>query len=78
MTDDPANAAFYFVINVAAHGYVIQYENQGVSLEFVDKGKAIVVSLNKKITQALASPAEAGLRLLGEVTADYQFNVPEF
>ena len=25
MTDNPANAAFYFVIGVAAHGYVIQY-----------------------------------------------------
>ena len=76
MTDDPANVAFYFVIGVAARGYVVQYKDQGVSLEFADKAKAIVVSFNKKITQALASPAEAGLWLLGEVTAEYQFNVP--
>ena len=78
MTDNPANAAFYFVIGVAAHGYVIQYEDQGVSPEFADKAKAIVVNFNKKIVQALASPPEVGLRLLGEVTADYQFNVSEF
>ena len=48
MTDSPANVAFYFVIGVVAHGYVVQYENEGVSPEFADKAKAIVVSFNKK------------------------------
>jgi hypothetical protein len=78
MTQDPAHAAFYFVIGVAAHGYVMQYEDQGVSPEFADKAKATVVDFNKKISQALAAPPDVGLRLLGEVTSDYQFNVREF
>lgn len=78
MAEDPARAAFYFVIGVAAHGYVLQYEDQGVSPEAADKAKAIVVGFNKKIAQALASPPDAGLRLLGEVTSDYQFNVHDF
>lgn len=78
MTQEPANAAFFFVIGVAAHGYVLQYEDQGVSPEFADKAKAILVGFNKKIAQALASAPDVGLRLLGEVTADYQFNVHEF
>ena len=78
MTQDPANAAFFFVIGVAAHGYVLQYEDQGVSPEFADQAKAIVVAFNHKIAQALVSPADVGLRLLGEVTADYQFKVHEF
>ena len=78
MTQEPGNAAFYFVIGVAAHGYVQRYEDQGVTPDFADKAKAVVVALNRKITQALtASPAE-GLRLLGEVSFDYQFKVHDF
>lgn len=78
MTEDPANAAFYFVIGVAGHGYVMQYEDQGVSPESADKAKAIVVGFNKKIEQALASTPDVGLRILGEVTSDYQLNVHDF
>ena len=78
MTEDPANAAFYFVIGVAGHGYVVRYEDQGVSPEAADKAKAIVVGFNKKVAQALASPPAIGLQLLGEVTSDYQFNVHDF
>ena len=78
MTQHPANAAFYFVIGVAAHGYVLQYEDQGVTPEFADRSKAIVVAFNRKIAQALASPPDVALRLLGEVSSDYQFKVHEF
>ena len=78
MIEDSAHAAFYFVIGVAARGYVLQYEDQGVSPEAADKAKAIVVGLNRKIARALASPPDVGLRLLGEVTSDYQFNVHDF
>jgi hypothetical protein len=78
MTQQPAQAAFFFVIGVAAHNYVLQYEDQGVSPEFADKAKAVVVGFNEKIAQALAAPPDIGLRLLGEVTSDYQFKVHEF
>ncbi len=78
MTEDPAHAAFYFVIGVAAHGYVLRYEDQGVSPEAADNAKSLVVGFNKKIAQALASPPDVGLRLLGEVTSDYQFKVHDF
>ncbi|MES2511324.1 MAG: hypothetical protein V4625_15450 [Pseudomonadota bacterium] len=78
MKEDASNAAFYFVVGVAAHGYVVQYEDQGVSPEFADKAKATLVGFNSKIATALALPPDAGLRLLGEVTADYQFNVHDF
>lgn len=78
MTQEPAHAAFYFVIGVAAHNYVLQYEDQGVTPEFADKSKAVVVGFNQRIAQALASPPLEGLRLLGEVSSDYQFKVHEF
>ncbi len=78
MKEDAPRAAFYFVVGVAAHGYVVQYEDQGVSPEFADKAKAILVGFNQKIAKALALPSDAGLRLLGEVTSDYQFNVHDF
>ena len=78
MTQEPANAAFYFVIGVAAHSYVTQYEDQGVSPESADEAKATLVAFNKKIAQALASKPDVGLRLLGEVTSDYQFKVHDF
>ena len=78
MTEDAANAAFYFVIGVVARYYVQRYEDQGVSPETADKAKAIVVGFNRKITRALTSPPDVGLLLLAEVTSDYQFNVHDF
>lgn len=78
MTAQPANAAFFFVIGVAAHSYVVQYEDQGVSPEFADKAKALMVGFNNKIALALASTPDVAIKLLGEVSADYQFNVHEF
>ena len=78
MTQQPADAAFFFVIGVAAHNYVLKYEDQGVSPESADKAKAVMVGFNKKIAQALASAPDVGIKLLGEVSADYQFHVQEF
>lgn len=78
MKEDASNAAFYFVIGVAAHGYVVQYEDQGVTPESADKAKDILVGFNRKISEALRSAPDVGLSLLGEVTADYQFNVHDF
>ena len=78
MTQEPANAAFYFVIGVAAHGYVTQYEDQGVSPEAADKAKATLVAFNQKIAQALVAAPDVGLHLLGEVMSDYQFKVHDF
>ena len=78
MSRDSANAGLYFVIGTAAHSYVAQYEDQGVSGEFSDRAKGILVGFNKKISQALASDADTRLALLGEVAAEYQLRVPEF
>ena len=56
----------------------MQYEDQGVSPEFADKAKALMVGFNNKIALALASTPDVAIKLLGEVSADYQFNVHEF
>ncbi|MDB5890019.1 MAG: hypothetical protein JWP47_850 [Polaromonas sp.] len=78
MIQDPAHAAFYFVIGVAAHNYVMQYADQGVTPEFANKARGILIAFNNKISQALTSSPDVALRLLGEVSSDYQFNVREF
>ena len=78
MSDDAGNAGLYFVIGVVAHSYVTQYEDQGVSGEFSDQAKAVLVGFNRKINQALASDAATRLELLGEVASEYQLRVHEF
>lgn len=78
MSRDTANAGLYFVIGTAAHAYVAQYEDQGVSSEFSDRAKEILVGFNRKISQALAADAATRLAILGEVAAEYQLRVAEF
>jgi len=78
MSSDIENAGLYFVIGVAAHSYVTQYEDQAVSGEFADHAKAILVGFNRKISRALASDAQTRLSVLGEVAAEYQLRVTEF
>ena len=78
MSRDTANAGLYFVIGTAAHSYVAQYEDQGVSGEFSDRAKEILVGFNRKISLALDSDAATRLSILGEVAAEYQLRVPEF
>jgi hypothetical protein len=78
MSNDSENAALYFVIGVAAHSYVTLYADQGVSGEFSDNAKSILVGFNKKIGQALASEAKIRLAILSEVTSEYQLKVTEF
>ena len=75
---DAQNAGLYFVIGTAAHSYVAQYEDQGVSSEFSDRAKEILVGFNNKIGQALTADASTRLAVLGEVAAEYQLKVPEF
>ncbi len=78
MKIDPVNAGSYFVIGVAAHAYVLRYEDQGVTPEFADRSKATLVDFNTKIVRALASDAITRLRLQGEVAFDYEWNTPDF
>jgi hypothetical protein len=78
MKDDAPNAGLYFVIGVAAQAYVLKYEDQGVTPEFADRAKALLVGFNAKIVQALASDPATRLRLLGEVAADYEWQVHDF
>ena len=78
MSRDTTNAGLYFVIGTAAHSYVAQYEDQGVSSEFSDRAKEILVGFIQKIGQALAADAGTRLAILGEVAAEYQLRVAEF
>ena len=78
MKSDSHNAALYFVVGSIAHAYVIQYEDQGVSTEFSDKAKTILVGFKQKICQALAADTTTRLTLLGEIATEYQFDIPEF
>lgn len=78
MNSDPDNAGLYFVIGVAAQSYVRKYDDQGVTPEFADHAKAILSGYNAKICQALACDPATRLRLLGEVTIDYEWHVRDF
>ncbi len=78
MGSDSENAALYFVVGIAAQSYVTRYEDQGVTSEFADSAKAILVGFNRKIGEALSADAKTRLRLLGEVASEYQFEVHAF
>jgi hypothetical protein len=78
MKSDSANAALYFVIGVAAHAYVLKYEDQAVTAELAEKAKAALVGFNEKISRALSADAATRLALLGEVASEYQFQVSNF
>jgi hypothetical protein len=78
MSSDAENAGLYFVIGVAAHSYVTLYEDQGVSGDFSDQAKAVLVGFNTRILRALGADPATRLRLLGEVATEYQLRVHEF
>ena len=78
MKGDSANAGLYFVIGVAAHAYVMRYEDQAVTMELAESAKAALVGINTKILQAIAADATTRLKLLGEVASEYQFRVTSF
>ena len=78
MKNDAANAALYFVIGVAAHAYVTQYEDQGVAPQISEAAKNAFVAWNAKVVQALAADPAARLALLGEVASAYQFEIHNF
>ncbi|RZL89216.1 MAG: hypothetical protein EOP82_20540 [Variovorax sp.] len=78
MKADPDNASLYFVIGTAARAFVMRYEDQGLSGEFVDEARATMHRMNAKILAALASDPAQRLRLLSEVAMDYEWNVTAF
>jgi hypothetical protein len=78
MKEDANNASLYFVIGTAARAFVMRYEDQGLSSEFVDEAKATMRRMNEKILSALASDPAGRLRLLSEVAMDYEWNVTAF
>lgn len=78
MKTDPANAGLYFVIGVAAKSYVHRYEDQGVTAEFSDRAKDVLVGYNRKLVEGLSADPAIRLRLLGEVAMDYEWNVTDF
>ena len=78
MKTDRENAALYFVIGVAAHAYVLKYEDQAVTAELAENAKAALVGFNAKICAALLADAATRLALLGEVASGYQFDIANF
>lgn len=78
MKADPSNASLYFVIGTAARAFVMRYEDQALSGEFVDEAKATMHRMNEKILTALASEPAERLRLSSEVAIDYEWNVTAF
>jgi len=78
MKADADNASLYFVIGTAARAFVLRYEDQGLSSEFVDEAKATMRRMNETILSALASEPAGRLRLLSEVAMDYEWNVTAF
>lgn len=78
MKTDVDNAALYFLIGVAARSYVSRYEDQGVSGEFADRAKAVLVGYNDRLIAALGADAQTRLHVLGEVAVDYEWQVSDF
>ena len=78
MKADAANAALYFMLSTAAQAFVLKYEDQGITGEFVDGAKATLAAFNVKALDALASGPEKRLRLLNEIAYDYEWNTPDF
>jgi hypothetical protein len=78
MKTDAENAGLYFVVGIAAQSFVRNYEDQGLSAEFVDGAKALLVGMNDKLLAALACPADERLRVLGEIAVQYEWHVTDF
>ena len=78
MKTDPANAALYFVIGVAAHSYVTRYEDQGVEPASADRAKSRLEGYNRRLVAALAGDADQRLEAASLVAADYQWDVHDF
>lgn len=78
MKSDPSNAAFYFVIGIAARSYVQRYEDQGVSGAFADSSHAALVALCARVSATLRAPPEQRLRTISELVVDYEFGITAF
>ena len=78
MKTDVENAGLYFVVGIAAQSFVRKYEDQGLTADFVDGAKNILVSMNQKLILAMASEPATRLRMLGEVAIAYEWDVSTF
>ena len=78
MKVDPANAAGYFVVGIAAQAYVRKYEDQGVEPETADRAKALMEGLNALVTEALSRPEAERLGLFSEAAMTYEHEIHLF
>lgn len=78
MKTDPANAALYFVVGVAAHSYVNKYEDQAVDPELADQAKGRLDGYNRILVQALGQDAGQRLQAASKIATDYQWNVHDY
>lgn len=75
---DRENAGLYFVAGVAARAFVMRYEDQGLSSEFVESSKATMLGMCEKLVSALQSERGDRLLVLGEVAHEYEWVVTAF
>ena len=78
MKTDPANAALYFIVGVAAHSYVTKYEDQGVEPALADQAKSRLAGYNRRIVAALAGDAAQRLEAASVIATDYQWEVHDY
>lgn len=78
MKSDPDNAGLYFVVGVAAQTYVIKYEDQAVDPEFADRAKGTLERFNRRLLEALEMEPLERLRVLGQVSVEYAWEVDAF
>jgi hypothetical protein len=78
MKADQENAGLYFVVGIAAQSYVRNFEDQGVTRAFSDNAQATLAGYNRKIVDALSADAATRLKVLGEISVDYEWNLPDF
>lgn len=78
MKSDPANAALYFAVGVAAHSYVSKYEDQGVDPAIADEAKARLERYNRQLVAALPGDAAQRLQAASVIATNYQWDVADF
>ena len=78
MKTEVDNAGLYFVIGVAGQSFVRSWDDQELTVEFLDKSKSEIEGLLDTLLRALHSEPAEKLRLLGQAATEYEWHIKGF
>lgn len=78
MKEEPQHAIIYHLIGCIARSYVTTYDDQEVKPENALKAKSLLEHFNNKILTALDSDAETCLKIVSEISLEYQYHIHDF